>query len=143
MWLKIKSLVISRVGPTLFLSNLGLLCYFYFFSMRAPIPDSQLLIYFVGNGGFIAGRWVDFNSSLLTPLMMLHLLPLLISNVVMDNLIKVFPPRNAVAASWIYAYLLITLIYIQWLVVGVFIERIIKTCKDFRPDRVERLIKRK
>jgi hypothetical protein len=100
------------------------------------MSDCQLLIYSVGNGGFIAGRWVDFDSSLLTPLILLHLLPLLISNVVTGSLIEFFPQLNALVTSWIYVYLLITLIYIQWLIVGSFIERIITIHKDFRQDHI-------
>ncbi len=143
MWRLIKSSASSRGGQILCAVNLALVGYFYFFSMAVPADNSTFKpsfdkLSFVGNGGFIAGGWVDFDSSLLLPLILLNLLPLLISNVVINPIIEFVPQLNAVVASWVYAGLLLALISMQWLVVGSFIEKMFKLFQGSRQETPHR-----
>ena len=93
MWALIKTVANSRVGQVLCLTNLGLVNYCYLFIMKVPVAYAAIPISCVGNGGFIAGRWVDFDSSLLLVLTVLNVLPVLLSNVV-DALLLVLSPSR-------------------------------------------------
>jgi hypothetical protein len=134
MWPLTKSAASSRVGQLLCLVMQGLVSYFYFFGMSVPSAHATPPIYSVGNGGFIAGRWVDFDSSLFPVLILSNLLPLLISNLVIDLVVDLFPRTNVITASWVYACLFLTLISMQWLIVGSFIEKMVKLYQDSRPQ---------
>ena len=134
MWPLIKTVISSRVGQALCLVNLGLVGYCYFFIMKAPVASATLQISYVGNGGFIAGRWIDFDSSLLLVLTVANTLPILFSNVVTDLVIAPFPQLNVIVASWVYAGLLLALASTQWLIVGSFTERIVKLYRDSRAE---------
>ena len=134
MWLLIKTIISSRVGQALCLADLGLISYCYCFIMKAPVAHASLQISYVGNGGFIAGRWVDFDSSLTFALIALNTLPVLFSNVVTDLVIAPFPRLNVIIASWIYAGLLLALAFTQWLIIGSFIEKMVKLYRDSRTE---------
>jgi hypothetical protein len=134
MWSLIKTVVNSRVGQALCLVNLGLVGYCYFLIMKAPVAHATLQISYVGNGGFIAGRWIDFDSSLLLALTVANTLPILFSNVVSDLVIAPFFQSNVIVASWAYASLLLTLASTQWLIVGRFIEKMVKLYRDSRTE---------
>src|SRR5215203_5639944 len=134
MWPPIKTVASSRVGQVLCLTNLGLINYCYLFIMKVPVAYATIGISSVGNSGFIAGRWIDFDSSLLLALTVLHVLPALLSNVVIALFTALFPESEVILASWIYAALLLPLIIIQWLIVGSFIGRMVKLYRDSRAE---------
>jgi hypothetical protein len=134
MWPPIKTVAKSRVGQVLCLTNLGLINYCYLFIMKVPAAYATPGISAVGNSGFIAGRWVDFDSSLLSVLTVINVLPVLISNAVTDLLIILFPGGDVHLASWIYAALLLALIIIQWLMIGAFIGRMVRLYRDSRTE---------
>jgi hypothetical protein len=134
MWPLIKTAAKSRVGQLLCLANLGLINYCYLFIMKVPATYATPGISAVGNSGFIAGRWVDFDSSLLSVLTVVNVLPVLISNVVTDFLIVRLPGADVILASWIYATLLLALIIIQWLMIGGFIGRMVRLYRDSRTE---------
>jgi hypothetical protein len=134
MWPLIKIVASSRVGQVLCLTNLGLINYCYLFIMKVPLGYVTIDISSVGNSGFIAGRWVDFDSSLLLVLTVLNVLPVLFSNLVIALFTVPFPQSDVILTSWIYAALLLALIIIQWLIVGSFIGRMVKLYRDSRTE---------
>ena len=134
MWPLIKTVANSRVGQVLCLTNLALVNYCYLFIMRVPVAYAAIEISSVGNGGFIAGRWIDFDSSLLLVLTVLNVLPVLLSNVAIALLLVSFPGLDVILASWIYAALLLALIIIQWLIVGSFIGKMVRLYQESRTE---------
>jgi hypothetical protein len=134
MWPLIKTVANSRAGQILCLTNLGLINYCYLFIMKVPVDYATPAISSVGNSGFIAGRWIDFDSSLLLVLTVLNVLPVLICNVVIALFIALFPQPDVTLASWIYAAMLLALSIIQWLIVGSFIGRMVKLYRDSRTE---------
>ena len=132
MWLLIKSAMRSRAGVLLLYANLCLIVvYFaplkpvgYFYE---PNPAPRLASYDeVITGRFVGGRYMDFDSTVLWALVFLNFLPLLSGQAALKCVILLWPGLSAHALSWVYAYLLVTLSSVQWLLIGHFIERMFK-----------------
>jgi hypothetical protein len=128
VWPFIKRLISSRVGHLLFVVHLCLVV--HCFAQSHVYENVGALSWFrpenVFPMGFIAGRFLDFDSTLLAALLRLNLLPLLADKLVMDIMVFLFPHVEVITFSWAQAYLLIGLTSAQWLSVGYFIERMIK-----------------
>ena len=118
MWLLMKTVAKSRVGQLLCLTNLGLMNYCYLCIMKVPVAYVAVELSSVGNGGFIAGRWVDFDCAVLLVLTVINVLPVLISNLVIALFIVLSPQADVIVVSWVYAALLLALTISQWLIVG-------------------------
>jgi hypothetical protein len=132
MWPLIKSAIRSRVGVLFLYANLCLIV--AYFAPLEPVdysydPDTaaRLASYDeVITGRFIGGRYTDFDSTALWVLVALNLLPLLSGQVALKCVILLWPGLSVHALSWVYAYLLVTLCSVQWLLVGHFVERMFK-----------------
>ena len=132
MWPSIKSVMRSRVGLLLLYANLCLIVlyfaplkpvdYFYEQNHVARLASYEAVI----TGRFIGGRYMDFDSAILSALVPLNAVPLLVGQAVLKCVILLWPGLSVHALSWLSAYLLITLSSAQWLIVGHFIERVFK-----------------
>lgn len=136
MWPSIKSAARSRVGVLLLYANLCLVV--AYFATLEPVdyfydadPAARLASYEeVVTGRFIGGRYTDFDSALLWVLVPLNVLPLLSGQAALKCFILLWPGLSAHALSWVYAYLLVALCSVQWLLVGHFVERMFKLYRD-------------
>ncbi len=77
-------------------------------------------------GFFIGGRFLDSNSTLLFCLVLVNLLPIIIDQGLLKIVIFLLPHLNVEILSWVKAYQLVVLTSLQWLLLGHFIERMIK-----------------
>lgn len=132
MWPSIKSTMSSRVGLLLLYANLCLIV-LYFAPLKPvdyfyePNHSARLASYdAVITGRFIGGRYMDFDSAILSALVPLNAVPLLIGQAALKCVILLWPGLSVHGLSWVYAYLLVTLSSAQWLTVGHFIERMFK-----------------
>lgn len=124
MWSLIKRIIDSRIGHLLAAVNLCLVVYYF---NQLEITGCTLGIEGVIAATTIGDRYMDFESTLLFVLAILNILPLLLAQGILEIIIFLIPRLSVSTFSWVMAYLLIGLSFVQWLLVGYFIERIIKT----------------
>jgi hypothetical protein len=132
MWPSIKSTMRSRVGLLLLYANLCLVVlyfaplkpvdYFYEPKQAARLASYDAVI----TGRFIGGRYMDFDSAILSALVPLNAVPLLVGQAALKCVIPLWPGLSVHGLSWVYAYLLVTLSSAQWLIAGHFVERMFK-----------------
>jgi hypothetical protein len=135
MWPSIKSAMRSRVGLLLLYANLCLVVvyfaplkpeeYFYEPNHAARLSSYEAVV----TGRFIGGRYMNFESAILSVLVPLNAVPLLVGQAALKCVILLWPGLSVHALSWVCAYLLVALSSAQWLIVGHFIERMLKLYK--------------
>lgn len=124
MWSFIKRTTDSRIGHLLAAVNLCLIVYYF---NQLKITGCPLGLEGVITATTIGDRYMDFESTLLFVLAILNILPLLLAQGILEIIIFLIPQWSVSTFSWVMAYLLIGLTSVQWLLVGYFIERTIKT----------------
>ena len=122
----------SRVGLLLLYAHLCLIV-IYFAPLKPveyfyePNRAARLASYDeVVTGRFIGGKFMDFDSAIISALVPLNAVPVLVGQAALRCVILLWPGLSVHALSWVYAYLLVTLSSAQWLIVGHFIERMFK-----------------
>ncbi len=122
----IKRVVGSRLGHLLLVIHLCLLL-FYFAQLNESysVPPSATAEDVI-TGRFIGGHYMNFDSTLLWTLVLINILPLFLSQAFIKIVILLFPHLSAITFSWVQAYQMVVTTSVQWLLIGYFIERMIK-----------------
>ena len=122
----IKRIAVSRLGHLLLVIHLCLLL-FYFAQLNEPYSvQPSATVEDVITGRFIGGHYMHFDSTLLWSLVAINILPLLLCQALIKIVILLFPHLGVNILSWVQAYQMVVITSVQWLLVGYFIERMIK-----------------
>lgn len=131
MWALIKHVSQSRLGHLLLTLHLCLLLY-YFAQLNEvhSFSDTPTLEH-VTSDLLIGGRFVHFNS-MFWLIWIIDIIPLVVCKPLLQVDIELFPHLSVNVVSWLQAGQIVLLTSIQWLLVGYFIERMIKLYRASR-----------
>ncbi len=128
MWSFIKRVAGSRLGHLLLVIHLCLIL-FYFAQLNdvyafnaVPSATAEDVI----TGRVIGGHYLNFDSTLLWSLVAINILPVFLCQALIKIVILMFPHLSVNTISWVQAYQMVIRTSVQWLLVGYFIERMIK-----------------
>lgn len=123
MWSFVKRVTSSRIGHLLFAAHPCLVNYYF---AQLETTENSFGLEGVITGMYIGGRYMDFDSTLLFVLELLNILPLVLSQGILEIIIFLLPQLSVRTFSWVMAFLLVSLSSLQMLLVGYFIERMVK-----------------
>lgn len=128
-WQFVRRLVGSRLGWVLLTIQLCFIIY-WFGRGDTSVIIANMTADDVYTGRFIGGRLVELGSSLSWTLVLINVLPLLAGQALVKLLILLAPNLSVTALSWVQASQLLALSCLQWLLIGYFVERMIKLARS-------------
>ena len=123
-----RNLICSRIGWLLVTVQLCLIL--YWFGQGSLEPNAaNLTAEDIYSGRFIGGRFVELDSTLSWTLVLINVLPLVVAQGLIKLLFLLSPSLQVTTLSWVQAVQLLALSSLQWLMVGHFIERMIRLAR--------------